>query len=320
MTLTSAKVSLYAIAFEEKWHDMSWVEISVTTIYSGGGLGGAVQGRVEESVLETPNNQELMRQLSREEMYDELVRRGAHRLAKVTFRNNRSTIWSLTQDATVLNLHEAYRGAPDSVLDAFASIVRGRGWRTASVRGASEVVRRWPGLKPAMECALEGQQRAVAGDGGCDAAREKTHCCATGAQRRYLRALYAYLNTTRFEGRLPADLPIRLSSRMRSSLGHVIVGGNGDEGRYVVEIALSVDLMLEGNGAERVDTLLHEMAHAADWLFDGHHGHGASWKEWARRAGCRADVRYDRPFTRRGHNGRVTRVPPLPAALETQAA
>jgi hypothetical protein len=263
-----------------------------------------------------------MRQLSRKGMCDELARRGAHRLVKVTFRKNRSTIWSLTQDATVLNLHEAYRSAPDSVLDAFASIVRGRGWRTASVRSASEVVRAWPGLKPAMEAVVEDHQRSSGGDGGCDTPREKTHCCATKAQERYLRALYAYLNGTRFEGRLPADLPIRLSSRMRSSLGHVIVGRKGEEeeGRYVIEIALSVDLMLEGNGAERVDTLLHEMAHAADWLFDGHHGHGASWKEWARRAGCRADVRYDRPFTRRGHNGPVTRVPPLPAALEGQAA
>jgi hypothetical protein len=253
-------------------------------------------------------------------MYDELVRRGAHRLAKVTFRNNRSTIWSLTQGATVLNLHEAYRGAPDSVLDAFASIVRGRGWRTASVRRASEVVRGWPGLMPAMEAALENGMSPSGDGGGCDAVRERTHCCATPAQHRYLRALYAYLNTTRFEGRLPADLSIRLSSRMRSSLGHVIVGGKEEAERYVVEIALSVDLMLEGNGSERVDTLLHEMAHAADWLFDGHHGHGASWKEWARRAGCRADVRYDRPFMRRGHNGPVTRVPPLPAALEGQAA
>jgi len=273
----------------------------------------------QRCVPEGPSGQKLMRQMSREEMCDELARRGAHRLAKVTFRKNRSTIWSLTQDATVLNLHEAYRAAPDSVLDAFASIVRGRGWRTASVRRASEVVRSWPGLKPAMEAALEGQERSAASDDGCDSARERTHCCATKAQRRYLRALYTYLNSTRFEGLLPPDVPIRLSSRMRSSLGHVIVGGKREADRYVVEIALSVDLMLEGNGAERVDTLLHEMAHAADWLFDGHHGHGASWKEWARRAGCRADVRYDRPFARRGHNGPVTRVPPLPAALGGQA-
>jgi hypothetical protein len=171
-----------------------------------------------------------------------------------------------------------------------------------------------------VEADLENQQGSSGGDGGCDSARESTHCCATPAQLRYLRALYTYFNGTRFEGLLPTDVPIRLSSRMRSSLGHVIVGGKGKDGRYVVEIALSVDLMLEGNGAERVDTLLHEMAHAADWLFDGHHGHGASWKEWARRTGCRADVRYDRPFTRRGHNGPVTRVPPLPDALEGHPA
>jgi predicted SprT family Zn-dependent metalloprotease len=93
-------------------------------------------------------------------------------------------------------------------------------------------------------------------------------------------------------------------------------------GRYVVEIALNVDLMMEGNGAERIDTLLHEMAHVADYLFDGNYGHGESWKSWARHAGCRAETKYDRSVVRRRRRRQAItrRVPPLPPALRRSAA
>lgn len=53
-----------------------------------------------------------------------LHRRGARRLHRVTFRRNRTNIWSLGGSGTVLNLHEGYRPAPPSILDAFALIVR----------------------------------------------------------------------------------------------------------------------------------------------------------------------------------------------------
>jgi predicted SprT family Zn-dependent metalloprotease len=103
---------------------------------------------------------------------------------------------------------------------------------------------------------------------------------------------------------------------MRSALGYMVPGEERGGERWVQEIALNVDLMLEGNGAERVDTLLHEMAHAADYLLSGHRGHGASWRAWARRAGCRPGRLYDRPVqTRRRRTAAVTRVPPLPPAL-----
>jgi hypothetical protein len=263
-----------------------------------------------------------MRARSTEDTLRELRSRGARRLKKVNFRANRSTIWSLTQDATVLNLHVAYRRAPPSILDAFATIVRGRGWSTEAVRAASERVQSWPGLTPVLEAVRKShaqrQRRAAARCGG---EQELTHCCATPEQRAYLRALYRYLNKTRFDGLLPEDVPVRLSNRMSASLGHMIPGQDRRRGRYVLELALNVDLMLEGNGAERMDTLLHEMAHIADYLFDGNYGHGASWKAWARHAGCRAQTRYDRPVVRRRRRQqRITRVPPLPPALRRRAA
>ena len=243
-----------------------------------------------------------MRERSEEAMRRELRSRGARRLKKVSFRRNRSTIWSLTQDATVLNLHDAYRRAPVSVVDAFATIVRGRGRRTDAVREAMRKVREWHGLEPAMSSvrkAHAGVSLREASERGSSSFSSSSSCCATPGQLRYLRTLYQYLNETRFEGRLPRNVPIRLSSRMQTSLGHMVPGVRPDGRRYVLEIALNVDLMLAGNGPERLDTLLHEMAHVADYLTSGHYGHGPSWKAWARKVGCRPETIYDRPVARR---------------------
>jgi len=241
----------------------------------------------------------------------EMRRRGARRIRRVTFRRNRSTVWSLTQGGTVLNVHAAYSAAPPSLLDAFARLAREGGMASAASRRAAEEISGWPELARAIR-ELRDEQRATS-----DGNRRSTSCCATPDQRRYLKSLYRYFNVTRFGGRLPDDIPVRLSNRMRSALGHMLPSDDEDEGRRVVEIALNVDLMLQGNGAERIDTLLHEMAHVADYLRTGNRGHGPSWQRWARRAGCHPTTLYERPVRfRRNRRAPVTRVPPLPPALE----
>lgn len=241
----------------------------------------------------------------------EIRARGATRVAHVRFRENRSTVWSLTQRGTVLNVHSAFRDAPSKLLDAFATLAVEGGITSAASRRASERIRAWPPLTAALDDARR-RHRAERRAGACT-----IRCCGTPEQRAYLRALYRYFNQTRFDGMLPPDLPVRLSRRMKSALGHMRPGGaSGDDGRHVVEIALNVDLLLAGNGAERADTLLHEMAHAADYLESGHRGHGPSWRIWARRVGCRPKTLYDRPVRYRGRRrDPVTRVPPLPAPL-----
>jgi hypothetical protein len=243
--------------------------------------------------------------LSTQDFLAELQRRGATRLSRVSFRDNRSVVWSLTQHATVLNLHAAYAAAPTELLDAFAVLAREGGVRSPATRRAASAVNEWPDV-----------WRAVAETRARRKSRAVTSCCATPDQGAYLRALYRYFNATRFGGVLPDGVPVRLSNRMKSSLGHMLPGEELDGARRVEEIALNVDLMLSGNGAERIDTLLHEMAHAADYLESGHRGHGASWRAWARRAGCRPERLYDRPVaSRRRRRDAVTRVPPLPDAL-----
>jgi hypothetical protein len=249
---------------------------------------------------------------SAEAFLDELRALGATRTQAVRFRNNRSTYWSLTRRATVLNLHEAYRSAPDDLVRAFAILVMDGGIRSARSRRAADRVGSWPGVTEAVRRArAEHKRRATEANGPGLA-----HCCSTPAQRAYLRACYRYLNATRFEGRLPENIPLRLSSRMSSALGHMLPEALDDGTPYVAEIALNVDLMLEENASERFDTLLHEMAHAADYLLSGGRGHGASWRSWARRVGCAPSARHDRPLRRRSPRGqRVDRCPPLPAAL-----
>jgi len=244
-----------------------------------------------------------------------LHRRGALRLRRIRFRANRSTIWSLTQGGAVLNLHVGYRTAPLPVLEHFAVIAKEAYRGSSAYRTAVTAVREWEGLELELRrVRREHRRRRRVGPRRRRGPRGVGPCCATAEQRVYLKRLYRYLNRTRFANRLPADLPVRLSNRMTSRLGQMTPGmRNG--ARHVVEIALNVDLMLEGNGRERIDTLLHEMAHVAHYLFDGGLDHGPMWRAWARYAGCKETTCADQPIRRRARGERqVTRVPPLPEA------
>ena len=260
-----------------------------------------------------------MRERSEDAFLEALLRRGAGRLTKVTFRRNRATIWSLGGGGTLLNLHVGYRHAPPSILDAFAVIVRDARKDTVAYREAASCVREWPGLGPALRAAREAhrstrrrRRRSMPSYPG--------PCCATAEQKRYLRRLYLYLNERRFAGRLPRTLPLRLSNRFRSRLGQM-VPGHCDGRRIVLEIALNVDLMLQGNGRERLDTLVHEMAHAADWIFSGGVGHGHTWRAWAERARCQTVVCTSDPIVeRKDRRVPIRRVPPLPLGARDLAA
>lgn len=213
-----------------------------------------------------------------------------------------------------MNVHAAYAAATPELLDAFAIVAIEGGAGSEEAQEASRLIADWSPLREAIE---ELRKQHVDRNRDRHAA---SHCCATPEQRRYLRALYRYFNETRFGGRLPDDIPVRLSSRMRSALGHMRPAPTDADDRRVAEIALNVDLMLPGNGAERADTLLHEMAHVADYLLSGGEGHGSSWRQWARDVGCRPTPLYERPVRyRKRRSDEVTRVPPAPDAIQALA-
>lgn len=252
--------------------------------------------------------------LTADELLIRLRARGALRLERVTLRRNRSTLWSLTGGGRRLNLHAAYAGAPDPVLDALALVcTRPRGTDPAC-REAARTVREWSGVRKAVDRIRTGRLVDPAVRYG-----RVPGCAASAAQRVHLQRLYRTLNATRFAGVLPATVPIRLSRRFTTRLGHMVPGVVAGE-RRVLEIVLNADLLLPGNDASRIETMVHEMAHAAAHLFDAHVGHGAPWRRWAERAGCAPSaVCTGRILRRRRRGGRVRRVPPLPAGWRERA-
>jgi hypothetical protein len=236
-----------------------------------------------------------------------LRQRGIRRIRRVRFKNNRERLLSLSRDGSVLHAHACFASAPPDIFDAIALFLRARAGSDDS-RRAVAALRDWPGTREALERArVDAEDKNVA-DGA--ELPKSAPCCGTLAQQRYLRRLYAQLNRARFSGALPRDLQIRLSNRMESRYGHVRYHVRTSGRREVIELALNVDLMLEGNEADLVDTLLHEMAHIEVWLALGHKGHGRPWKRIARRVGCEPRACTHRRLKRRSRRElTVTRVP-----------
>lgn len=249
-----------------------------------------------------------MNRLDPDQTLRELHRRGATRLQRVRFRDNRRTLWSLTQGGRSLNLHEGYRQASPELLDALAIVARAPRGTSPRARQARSQVR--AAVEPLLTRGTSGSSRAGAGPD-----------CATPEQQAFLRALVAFWNERLFEGRLPADLPIRLSSRMRSTLGwvapsHSPVTGREDPARVVTDLAFNADLMRRPNDVLLNQVAIHELAHVEAWLLHGEPGHGAQWKAVARRVGCvpRARPPGFRLHRRPPGSPPSRRVPPLPAA------
>jgi len=223
------------------------------------------------------------------------------RIRAVRLKHNRSRLLSVSRDGTTLHAHIAFGDAPEEVLDAVAAFLTARRGSAAHAEAVA-AIRAW------------GRLALPTGPGG-QGARPIAEprpgpCCGTPEQRRFLEAEYRRLNAERFGGRLPADLPLRLSRRMTRRLGHVRWHRGADGTRTVVELALNPDLFLAGNEAQLRDTLLHEMAHVEAWLEHGSSGHDAVWKRIARRVGCEPRACTRAPVRRRTPGARPTaRVP-----------
>lgn len=99
--------------------------------------------------------------------------------------------------------------------------------------------------------------------------------------------LFKIYNDTVFDGRFPVDFSIRWNKRLLTTAGHCILKSkytnNRKECQRNAEICLATKVC---DTPERVrDTLIHEMCHAAVWMFNGsRENHGRLWKAWARKA------------------------------------
>ncbi len=232
--------------------------------------------------------------LTDQDFVEAMRERGATRLQRVRFKPNRTRLITLSGDLKTLHLHESFRGAPDDVLDAIAAFLLLPDGSAAQQR-AVERMRDW--CEAQVTC--EGEPGGPARQAG------------TPGQLAVLQQAYDRLNAERFAGRLPA-VALRLSERMSRRFGHVAYGRSRHGDGAVEEIALNVDLLLEGNERILLDTLAHEMAHMEAWLEHGHRGHGVPWRRIAARVGCETNATSRVRFRRRRRGEPpVTRVPDL---------
>jgi hypothetical protein len=233
--------------------------------------------------------------LSEAEFLRAMHARGIVGLRRIRFKDNRTRMLSLSGDRSTLHVQSCFRAAPSDVLDAIAAFA-GAARDSVGYRRAVRRMRAW----------WDGQV-GEAGAGPCDRT-----CCGTPEQRAFLRGLYASLNVARFGGRLPADVPLRLSERMSRRFGHVEYGPARADVRTVAELAINVNLLLPGNERHLLDTVLHEMAHVEAWVVHGHRGHGTVWRRIASRVGCEPRACTDVRLRRRRRRGeRVVHVPAL---------
>jgi hypothetical protein len=166
---------------------------------------------------------------------------GLRDVTGVLTHTNRTVMVSLTE-RRVLRLHRGYASAPDRVLSAIVRFLDPRVPRSARRRAEQEFlafpVEEYapPPPRPAR------QDRPRPGD-------------LMHLQR--LVSLHERLNAEQFGGSL-ATIPIRLSGRMRSRLGELVVDLR--TGR-ASEIAISRRHLLRHPWPEVEHTMLHEMVH-----------------------------------------------------------
>ncbi len=159
---------------------------------------------------------------------------GLRRIDNCRLTRNRNVM--VSYGAGELRVHEGYLGAPDDVLQAIVQFVEGRN------RGERSAARRRIVAFPVPV------HRA-------SPRRERTRPEDTGLAER-LRRAHSELNARHFAGKL-APVPVRISRRMKSRLGHYTAATNGEP----AEIAISWRHYRRHGWQETLHTLLHEMVH-----------------------------------------------------------
>lgn len=232
-----------------------------------------------------------------------LVRRGCRKLADIRFKRNRGRIISLSKDGRTLHVHACFQDAPDEIVSAVVTFLKA-GQRSYAYRESIRIMRDYfdaHGQKYAPTSAEEEDHR-VRRD------IDRLPCVGNSEQRAFLREAFARYNSGLFGSKLPT-VKLRLSDRMRSRLGHIRYHTTSTEERIVLELAINIHLMLPGNEAVLLDTLLHEMTHMEAWLMHGERAHGPQWKAIAKRVGCEATACSTQRIRRRRKGKPVICVP-----------
>ncbi len=196
---------------------------------------------------------------------DRLHRLGLHGIARIITHTNRSVMVSVGARGT-LRLHRGYSFAPDRILSAIVRFLDP--YMPRAVRRVAE----------REFLAFPVEEFAPPPEGPVQPERPRP-----GDLRllHRLRRLHEELNARHFGGAL-GDVPIRVSSRMRTRLGELAV--DVTTGRPL-EIALSRLHLTRHPWAEVEHTMLHEMVHQWQAEFGLPVDHGPGFRRKAREVG-----------------------------------
>ena len=190
---------------------------------------------------------------------------GLRRIATLTLTRNRAVMVSFR--GTELRVHEAYLGAEEPVLRAIVQFVEGR---TRADRRAAQ--------RHILAHDVPAVPRVIT--------RERTAPQDVPHAER-LAAAHRQLNDQHFGGSL-REIPIRVSRRMRSRLGHYTAATPAGD---PPEIAISRSHLRRHGWDEALHTLLHEMVHQWQDETGRPIDHGAAFRGKAREVGIEAAAR-----------------------------
>jgi hypothetical protein len=217
-----------------------------------------------------------------------LVRLGLRGIERVRLTRNRTVMVSFSQGE--LRVHEGYLDAPPDVLRAIVAFVCGR--TRVERRRAREAILAHQIARPA---AVRRPERTRPEDEPVVA---------------QLRRFHAHYNRVYFGGRL-RSVPIRLSGRMRTRLGHYTAATPTGE---PAEIVIGREHIRRHGWEEALHTLLHEMVH--QWQDEAGHpiDHGGTFRKKAREVGITPSARRH-VLPKRPRSGPAAGTPPAAPPL-----
>ena len=192
------------------------------------------RGRADAAQLELAFDRTAPRDA--DELLARLKQLGIRRIKRVRLTRNRTVMVSYA--GPELRANEGYLDAPEQVLRAIVAFVEGR--TRAERRAAQQVIIGFPFV----------QRAPPRGD-----RRERTHTDDVEMVAQ-LASWHARYNTRHFGDGLKT-VPIRVSRRMKSRLGHYSPGADG----VPAEIAISRTHIRRHGWTEALHTLMHEMVH-----------------------------------------------------------
>ena len=200
---------------------------------------------------------------------DELLARlrslGMKRITECELTRNRNVMVSYR--GTRLRVHEGYLIAPEEIQRAIVVFVEGR---TRAMRREAQ--------KKIVTHVVEASPRGPA--------RKERTLPADEPLAERLAEWHARLNESHFGGTLKT-VPVRVSRRMKSCLGHYTAAQRGEQG----EIAISYRHIRRHGLHEALHTLLHEMVHQWQDETGRPIDHGAAFRAKARAVGIAAAAR-----------------------------